>query len=361
MIVEGVSLRGVVCAVPGTPQSVEQLGADVFSPEELEKISKSVGLKQLYRVADSQTAGDLCVAAARRLLQRVEWAPESIDGVLMVTQSPDCFLPATSCLVHGQLGLGPHCLAFDIGMGCSGYVYGLLVAGQMIASGACKRVLLLAGDTISPTLDPNDKSTAVLFGDAGSATALEAQPAAARMSFVLGTDGSGAHNLIIRGGGFRNRHTARPQAGGVEREADTLPHLFMDGLAVFDFALQRVPQLVSETISLHGWQPAEVDYFLFHQANAFMLHTVAKRLRIPAERMPINIGKYGNTSMASIPLLMADDLSTRLCAPEVVNTVLAGFGVGFSWAAAATSLGGLRVAEVVCLPEKERCCTTPSI
>lgn len=344
----GAAMRGIVCAVPGDPIDVATLGT-AFDAADVEKIKTTVGLARLHRVRPGQTAGDLCAAAARELLDRLGWDPQSVDGLLMVTQNPDHFAPATACVIHGKLGLSTRCLAFDVGMGCSGYVYGSFLATQLVASGACRRVVLLAGDTSSVVASPRDRSVGLLFGDAGSATAFEASPDAAPASFVLATDGTGAEQLMIPAGAYRHRPTTEAYE---RREAEAGNHraatdLYMDGLAVFNFTLQRVPQLVRETAALQGWEPADVDAVLFHQANRFILQTLAKKLKLDMARVPVNIDKYGNTSVATIALLLGDAIADRLTTAERSRVLMAGFGVGLSWAGAALTIGRLEVATTI--------------
>jgi 3-oxoacyl-[acyl-carrier-protein] synthase-3 len=351
-----VAIRGVVGAVPGNPLPIAALPSNL-TLDELRNLHASVGLEQVYRCAPGQTAGDLCLAAARQLLDELQWTPESVDGVFVVTQTPDHFLPATALIIHRELGLKDHCIAFDIGMGCSGYVYGLWTASQFIASGSCKRILLLAGDTISRLVSPLDKSVSVLFGDAGSATGLEFDPAASPIAFVGGSDGSGAADLIVPAGAFRFP-TGQADSAVAECECRSPVDLYMDGVSVFNFVLKRIPALLNAVVSERGWKTEEVDLFLMHQANAFILKNLAKRFKI-ADRLPLNIGKYGNTSMASIPLLIADEVSGRMKSGKQMKTVMAGFGVGYSWAAAATELGDLRATGVVEIKQhQETACTT---
>jgi 3-oxoacyl-[acyl-carrier-protein] synthase-3 len=267
----------------------------------------------------------------------------------MTTQTPDYICPATTCVVHGRLGLSASTFAYDVNLGCSGYVYGLWLASQAVASGTAKRVLLLAGDTLSRVLSPEDKSVAMLFGDAGTATALEFNTSASIMSYTMGSDGTGYENLMIPVGGFRLRPTpeAFVRTKGEDGAMRSPMDLYMDGLAVFNFTLQRVGPLVRDTLALHGWKTEQVDGFLFHQANGFMLNTLIRKLKLPADRVPINIGKYGNTSMSSIPLLLADDFSERLCGDTQQHLLLAAFGIGYSWAAVAITLFMLQVAKVI--------------
>jgi 3-oxoacyl-[acyl-carrier-protein] synthase-3 len=354
--IDKVAVRGVVCAVPGKPHNVDEFGA-AFDPQEVEKIKSTVGLRQVYRVQEGQTAGDLCTEAANVLLIDLGWDRDSVDGLIMVTQCPDYVCPATACVVHGKLALSASTFAYDVNLGCSGYVYGLWMASQAIASGTAKRVVLLAGDTISRSLSPEDKSVAMLFGDAGTATALEFDVSASPMSYVLGTDGSGYANLIMRGGGFRMRPTpeAFARTKGEDGSVRSPMDLYMDGLAIFNFTLQRVGPLVSETLALQGWSAQQVDAFLFHQANAFMLKTLAKKMKLPTDRVPLNIGKYGNTSMSSIPLLMADDFSERLRGDKPQNLLLAAFGIGYSWAAVAATLSGIKTAKVISTEATAEC------
>lgn len=347
---KGVAIRGIVCAVPGDPVQVAELGKH-FGESDVEKITKTVGLKQLHRVAPGQTAGDLAVQAAERLLDLLGWERGSIDGVIMVTQTPDHLCPATANIAHGKLGLSSECLAFDVNQGCSGYVYGLYIAAQFVQSGGCRRFLLLAGDTSSIGVSAEDRSVAMLFGDAGTATAVEFDADAPPISFVLGSDGTGACNLIAPAGGWRQRPTAalleRVDAEDGNRRAPF--ELYMDGLAVFNFTLQRVPTLIRGVLELHGWQKEEVRAFAFHQANAFILNMMVKKLKVTPQQVPINIDRYGNTSMSSIPLVLADDLREVVMSTEPVKMVLAGFGIGYSWAAAAVTMQ-LTVAEVIRVP-----------
>ena len=334
----GVALRGVVCAVPGEPVPNSVI-AETLGDQAVADVVKMVGVETRHWAAPDQTSADLCAAAAERLLEKLQWEPGSVDALIFVTQTPDHPLPASACLLHGRLKLATDCQAFDVNLGCSGYVYGLWLASSLIQSG-CQRVLLLAGETSSRLVDPSDRGTAVLFGDAGSASALEHDPDAKPMRFRMGTDGAGAGALMVPQGGFRPVDPDR---------AFTLDptRLHMDGGEVFTFTLREVPKLVAATLADAGEAGQSVDAYLLHQANRFMLRHIGKKIgATEADRLPINIDRYGNTSSATIPLLLADDLAQRLTTGSA-KLMLVGFGVGLSWGAVLAEFGPLACAEVI--------------
>lgn len=321
-----ISLRGVVSAIPGEPIDNRRF-IDEFGADAVQEVVAVTGVQTRHWANRSQTAADLCFEATQTLLHRIGWQASDVDALVFVSQTPDHRIPATACVLHGRLGLSHHCLAFDVNLGCSGYVYGLWIASSFVAAG-CSRVLILAGDTISRSLDHRDRGTALLFGDAGSATAVEANPLAPPSRFVLGTDGRGMNNLIIPGGGFREFLPDSRMRPGFDAE-----HLFMDGNKVFSFTLGAVPKLVRETLGIAGEQKEAVDAFLFHQANAFMIRHLAKKIGLAPGQVPMNIDRYGNTTSASIPLLITTDLAERITSKEM-SIVPVGFGVGYSWGAA---------------------------
>jgi len=301
-------LAGVVACLPDHQVQNIQL-TDQFSIDDIRQISRSTGVESRYLADKPVTTGDLCLQAAKKLLHYLEWPLESVDGVILMTQTPNQLLPATACRIQHQLGLTKATFAFDVNLGCSAYPYGLWLAGSLFSSGV-KRLLLLAGDTISHIVDPTDRATALLFGDAGTATALE-KGESDTWHFLLGTDGSGADCLQAPNGG----------------------HLSMQGPSVFEFTLREVPPLIERLNSILGNQH---DCYLFHQANRFMIEHLRRKCSIPPEIFPINISKYGNTSSASIPLLMASNLSNSYLKPSA-RVALVGYGVGLSWAAASVA------------------------
>jgi 3-oxoacyl-[acyl-carrier-protein] synthase III len=338
----GSRIAGLVACLP-TQQVSNDYFEEKFGSEAVKSVVKMIGVEQRRWADESISTADLCQQAAVQLLKGLDWPKESIDALIFVSQTPDYRLPATACALHGRLDLSPSCLAFDINLGCSAYPYALWLGMNMIQTGAADRVLLAVGDTVSRSVDPQDRSTAMLFGDAGTVTALErCENAPNNASFILGTDGKGAHNLIIPSGAYKDYSLTND-----ERLADKDPNsLFMDGSEIFNFTLQVVPVLVSATIDFSGCQVEEFDSFLFHQANSFMLKHLVKKVKLPVDRVPININMFGNTSSASIPLLIADKLSSSL-QNKSINLAMFGFGVGYSWASATLRVGPIDVVDII--------------
>ena len=337
--ISGARIAGIVSCIP-----TETVTNEHFRPafgDKVDEIAKMTGVRERRWAAKGQTTADLCSAAAARLMDRLGWTADSVDGLIFISQTPDYRLPATGCALHGRLGLRPGAIAFDVNLGCSGYPYGLWLAMMTIKSGAAKRILLAVGDTISKTVDPDDRATAMVFGDAGTVTALEASEDGAPAYFILGSDGAGENNLIIPSGGYKEA----PEAAG-RYEGRKLDALYMDGGEIFNFTLKAVPQLIQETIAMSGSPVEAFDAFLLHQANAFMIKHLTKKARLPAEKVPINIDRFGNTSSATIPLLMTSDLAGTLSERSALLGLF-GFGVGYSWASAAIEVGPLECAETI--------------
>jgi 3-oxoacyl-[acyl-carrier-protein] synthase-3 len=284
------------------------------------------------------------------LLDELGWERESIEALILVTQTPDHFMPATSCILQSRLGLSKRCAAFDVNQSCAGYVYGLWIASSLTRS--CRRVLLLVGDTISRVVSPQDRTVTSLFGDAGTATALEQDETAPPMTFELGSDGSGACNLTVPAGAFRIPSTAatreRTERDGGNLRADA--DLFMDGAEVFTFALREAPGMIQRTLAAAGTVPAEIDAFVLHQANRFMIQQLVKRLRIPPEKAPLGLTIYGNTSSASIPLAITTELRETIGHAEQ-RLLLGGFGAGFAWGGAVLSIGPACLPPLILLAE----------
>ena len=300
-----------------------------FPAEEVRKVVAMAGVAT-RRVVDSETRStDLCLGAAEALLGKLDVDRETVDALILVTQTPDYFMPSSSCLLQTRLGLSQECAAFDVGLGCSGYVYGLWLASMMLATSGFRRVLLLHGETPTLYADEADRSVSLLFGDAGSATLLEppAPGQEADWAFVLRTDGAGFKDLIVEAGGFRDRFS----------EDRRKHHVSMDGANVFNFTIRVLPPLVRDTLELAKLGMDAVDYFVLHQSNRFIMKHVAKKVGLPLERTPIILGEFGNTGGPSIPLTVTQGELQRP-ADRPLSLMLMGYGVGLSWGSALVGL-----------------------
>ena len=322
--IEGLRIAGVATCTP--PRVIDNLDAGLgFDAEEVRKVVAMAGIRKRRVVEEGVTAADLCFEAAEDLLDRLQWDRDSISGLIFVTQSPDYFLPSTSCLLHQWLGLGDSCAAFDVGLGCSGYPYGLYLAAAMLKAGGHGRILMLHGETPSRFVSPDDQATTLLFGDAGSATAIEAA-AGGRAHFCLHSDGSGHAGLIIRGGAFRDRDPAD------RRDL----RLHMDGAGIFNFTIKRVPPLIAEALEIAGLSVEQVDSYLFHQSNRFMMKHLIKKAGLPEARVPMTVEDMGNCGGPSVAVTMTRMLpATR---ERDWTLMLLGYGVGLSWGAAVVGL-----------------------
>lgn len=336
----GARIVGIVSCIPATRVGNEQF-VDQFGEQGVADVVKMIGVQERRVAGPGVSTQTLCLAAGRRLLAGLEWDPASVDALIFVSQTPDFRLPATACVLQANLAIPPGIIAFDVNLGCSGYPYALWLAMMMIQSGGARRVLLAVGDTVSRIADANDRATALLFGDAGTMSAIEAVDEDEEAKFILGSDGRGAANLIVPRGAFGTFDIAADK-----RLTDKNPDcLFMDGGEIFNFTLKSVPPLVAAIDALGGMTEGH-DFYLFHQANLFMIKHLAKKARVAPEKAPTNIDSYGNTSSASIPLLMTTKLADVL-QKQTNRLALVGFGVGYSWAAATLNVGPLEVVETI--------------
>lgn len=348
----GVRVAGLASAVPELVQTLAD-DARTFGEDMAKKISENSGVLQRHIASENICTSDLCFVAAERLITELNWERKSIDGLIVVTQTPDYFLPATSCSLHGRLKLATHCAAFDVNLGCSGYVYGLWLASHLIASASVRRLLLLAGDTATRFISPYDHSVSPLFGDAGTATAVERDMDADPIAFQLGTDGRGQKHAIIPAGAFRQprsettaRRTLR-EGGNVRSDEE----LFMNGAGVVAFTLREVPALIKSVLDAAGWSDDTVDAFVLHQANRMLLQCLLKRMRVRHDKVVFALEEYGNTSSASLPLTMTHCLRERLNRDRM-RLVLASFGNGFSWGAVTLTCGPMIMPELLLVADQ---------
>lgn len=349
-----VRISGIASVVPSGVKRIEEEPSLAGTPvSRINRLKTDIGIIKRHITMKDECASDLCEHAAKFLFSDLGYEPSTIDSLILVTQTPDYFVPASSYVLHGKLGLTRNCAALDINLGCSGYVYGLWISSMMIAAGNCKRVLLLVGDTISRCVSPHDSAVAPLFGDAGSATIIENGSEDQEITFAFHSDGKRYKHLIIPAGAFRNRLSGktRETIEGEEGNTRTDEHLYMNGAEIFNFSIREVPPLIEEVLTASGWVKEEVDYFIFHQANKFIIQTIARKLKVPIEKAPYDVfEKYGNQSSASIPVTICENLSS-ITRSKSIKVVLAGFGTGLSWAACTLSLGPMACCPVIVLQE----------
>ncbi|MCP4107426.1 MAG: ketoacyl-ACP synthase III [Desulfobacteraceae bacterium] len=331
---ENVAIRHINATVPSN--SVDNFSLD-FEEELVKKIIKNAGVKERRYVAEGETLLDLCIPSANETLQRLGWDIDSIDGIIVVSQSHEYKLPATACVLHGKLEFKQDAFAYDVAMGCSGYIYGLFEASSIICAsrGSIKRVLIFVGDTSTLYSNPKNRSTAFLFGDAVSCTALEYDPDSPVSYFSLKSDGKGYSHIIVEHGGFRHPIDETSYVDFTDKEGNITnkASLYLNGLEVFNFTIAQVPPLIDDLVEISGVEKDKFEVFCLHQANKFIVDYLAKKMKIK-NKTPLNLDKYGNTSSASIPLLIADRQNECL----VKYAVLSGFGVGWSMAACLVNL-----------------------
>ncbi|MCS6934260.1 MAG: ketoacyl-ACP synthase III [Chitinophagales bacterium] len=304
---------------------------------------KTVGIRYRRVAPPGVTAGDLCYQAALRLLNELAWNPEDIAVLVMITQTPDYLIPNTASVIQQRLGIGKNCMAMDVNLGCSGYVYGLAIAAALLQNIPSGKALLLVGDVSTHVISSQDKSTWPLFSDAGSATALAYYPDA-DIFFNLQNDGTEFDDIIVTHGGFRNRihydsFVRREREKGIIRSDAEMK---MDGMKIFQFALREVAPNVHTLLRFTNTAVDSIDYFIFHQANKLMLESVRKKLSVPGHKVPYSLYDYGNTSSASIPVTLVTQLGHTLSS-NVHKIIVSGFGVGLSWGSAL-----LKTEQIVC-------------
>lgn len=330
-IIKNVKIKGISVVVPSKELCLTDdkslYGGD---EKQLKRVMRSSGFNK-RRVADENvTASDLCVKAAENMFADMNFDRKAIDAVVFVTQTPDYHMPATACVIQHRLGLKESTAAFDVNQGCAGYAYGVWIA-SMLANSGCRYVLLLVGDTSSKYTDMfREHQSAPIFGDAGSATLFEFDEKAAPMYFDIGTDGSNYEVIMARNGGFRN-----PPKKDMFYEDGTFKYeARMDGLKVMEFTLSKVPGSIKDVLERAGITKDDIDFFVMHQANKFILENIALEADIPLDKMPMEtISKYGNQSCTSIPGAICDALEEEV-QKRPLKLCISGFGIGLSWVSA---------------------------
>lgn len=310
--------------------------AEEFPQHDIDKIFQSTGVAYRSIAASDVCASDLGVIASDKLFAEGLCQPEEIDFLLFCTQTPDYFLPTSACLIHDRLGLKKSCGALDINLGCSGFVYSLAFAKGLIETGQAQSVLLITADVLTKVVNPQDLSARFLFSDAAAATIISGLNAAEDLigPFVFGTDGRGGKNLIVPAGGLRRRPDEETALVNMDASGNfrSPQDIFMDGAEIFNFSLKTVPQAVRQLLAKAHRDMSDLKLIIFHQANKFLLETLRRKLKISQEKFPIMLDFFGNTSSATIPMVLEESLLQGTILPGH-NLMVVGFGVGYSWAA----------------------------
>ena len=301
-----------------------------FPEWSVEKVAKKVGVDSRHVAGKDETAGDMAEKAARKLFEEYSIEPESIDFLMLCTQSPDYFLPSTSCILQDRLGIPTSAGAFDYNLGCSGCVYGMAMAKGLISAGIANNVLLLTAETYNKYLHPDDKSNRSIFGDGAAACLISTDGFAEIGEFSLGTDGSGANDLIVKTGAARQRFATGQYVEDGEGHVWYDDFLYMNGGSIFNFTLETVPAMMKEVLKKNSLENDQIDYYVFHQANKFMLNTIRKVGALPAEKFYVDLTATGNT-VSSTVLIGLKDCMDRHIIKTGDRVMIAGFGVGLSW------------------------------
>lgn len=321
-------IKAISYYLPERIVSNEEIVAD-FPEWTVEKIAEKVGVHQRHVAGKDEAVTDLAVKAAEKLFsENPEIHRVDIDFILLCTQSPDYYLPSSACIIQDRLGIPTTCGAFDFNLGCSGYVYGLAVAKGLIAGGIAKNILLLTAETYNKYLHPRDKGNRTIFGDAATATVISTNGFAEIGNFALGTNGAGADKLIVKTGGSRHPEKANDLSFDENGNPHSSDYLYMNGSEIFSFTQKNVPVVVRQTLDKNGLSLDDVNMFVFHQANSYMLNFLRKKIKIAPEKFFINMAEVGNTVSNSIPIALVDAQKEGQLTGSVL---ICGFGVGYSW------------------------------
>ena len=329
-VLKEIAVKGIACAVPKdvieTTSFYEKFGKDY-----VDSFIETTGVKSSHRTPEEQTASDLCYVAAEKLIEQKEIDRSSIGLMIFISQTPDYRLPATACVLHKRLGLEKSCLAFDVNLGCSGFVYGISIIGSMMSSMGIDTALLLNGDTCTKTNSPEDKSECMLFGDAGTATLIKKEEGSCIRGELM-TDGDGFKAIIMPSGAYRNRNGSHERTvwgdGNIRSDYDG----YINGTDVFSFTISQVPRMINRMMKGEETTPDDYDALVLHQANQFIHKQIAKKTKFPIEKIPVSIDRFGNTSSASIPLTICDAYGE--CTEDgedKARLLMCGYGIGLSW------------------------------
>lgn len=342
-----VGISGIAAAVPR--QVIKNYEYDLyFKKEDIKEVVDKIGVKE-RRFADENTcSSDLCFAAAEKLLNGMLVDRDEIDLLIFISQTPDYRMPATSVLLQERLKLSTSTISFDINLGCSAFLYGLTIAFSMITAGGIRKALILDGETRSKVYSQKDRKTGFLFGDGGVAALIEKGEKFGKSWFSLNSDGSRESLIKIPAGGYRKMSSLETVTEKVVDEYGNIrseEQGYMNGADVFNFVIREVPRDFNRLLEYSGTNVNMIDYFIFHQANSYINSFLAKKLKLPEDKIPSTIEKFGNTSSVSIPLTIVSELANDLSLHK--RLLLSGFGVGLTWGTAVIEVDGCYVGEIV--------------
>lgn len=343
----GIGISAMAAAVPS--RIIDNLKYTEFFPEDqVKEVVEKVGIYE-RRFADENTcSSDLCFAAAQKLIIDNNIDRSEIDLLVFVSQTPDYRMPATSITLQHRLGLGNHCVAFDVNLGCSAFIYGMSVVYSMMSTGSIRKALILDGETRSKVYGPRDRRSAFIFGDAGVAALIERDEKFGETTLSLNSDGSRADLIMIKAGGYRHMSTPETLKEKVVDEYGNMrsdEQGYMRGGDVFNFVIREIPRDIKKTMSEAGVTNDDIDYFCFHQANNFINAYIAKKMKLESEKIPHTIEKFGNTSSVSVPLTIVSELKDKLAGKKTL--MMSAFGVGMTWATGIVSFADTKISEIV--------------
>ncbi len=333
--INNVSIRGMSGCVPKNVEENKDL--PFYSPEEAVRVIEEIGIVQRHIAPAEITVADLCYEAAAKLIEELGWEKDSVDLLALCTQNPDYINQPTSFLVHEKLGLPQSTMCLDFFHGCPGWVVSLSSVCSLVSTGNIKRAILLDGDEVSKWTMANNRETRPLFGDAGTATALEFDSQAKPFYFNIGTLSEEGKALIEPYGGFRHPHTMETLKYSLDCKAGKVPKekwiKVMDSMDIFSFAITKVPKAMKALCAEFDIDINDIDKLVLHQANKFMLENIAKRMKVPMEKVPLGLRYYGNTTSASVPLAIVTECQKQITT-GVQKNLVCGFGTGLAWGAA---------------------------
>lgn len=344
---ENVGISGIAAAVPTNVIKNQEYDL-YFKKEDIKGIVDKIGVIERRFVDENTCSSDLCYAAAEKLIGGMKINREEIDLLIFISQTPDYRMPATSVLLQDRLKLSSSTITFDVNLGCSAFLYGLTIAYSMITAGNIRKALILDGETRSKVYSQKDRKTGFLFGDAGVAALIERGEKFGKSWFSLNSDGSRESLIKIPAGGYRKMSSCETVTEKVIDEYGNIrseEQGYMNGADVFNFVIREVPRDFDRLIGFSSLDVAEIDYFVFHQANSYINGFLAKKMKLPEEKIPSTIGKYGNTSSVSIPLTIVSELKDKLNGHK--RLLLSGFGVGLTWGTAVVEVEDCYIGEIV--------------